>query len=224
MKRDLDNLFGKRGTFFWAAIITAAVIAVVVAGSQIAHDRGQSVEWYTGFGQWLGALGSFAAAAAALWISVSDRQRSDEERRQGNAQVEADLGRQAALVRVTAEMLGRRQAVGPAIRTAALGIRNRRTDRIFDIEVLEFVHQGEKKDLPVARVNGFAVYPRREEHASRFPFSEELPGMTLDTDEWLVIYQPDQMPNVPADYAAVAYTDAAGRRWQVDTEGSVKRL
>jgi hypothetical protein len=52
----------------------------------------------------------------------------------------------------------------------------------------------------------------------------ELPGLTLDTDEWLVIYQPDRLPKTPADYAAVAYTDSAGRRWQVDTDGSVIRL
>lgn len=55
-------------------------IGCLFVGSQIAYEHGQSVAWYTGFGQWLGALGSFAAAGVALWISTSDRRDRESER------------------------------------------------------------------------------------------------------------------------------------------------
>jgi hypothetical protein len=77
----LALFFRTRGVRFWAATITVVSIGVLFAGSQIAHNRGQTVDWYTGFGQWLGALGSFIAAGAALWISVSDRRHSTAERK-----------------------------------------------------------------------------------------------------------------------------------------------
>lgn len=67
----LKALVSKRGVGFWAVSI-----AVLFAISQIAYVRSRSVEGYTGFGLWLGALGSFVAAGAALWISVSNRRRS----------------------------------------------------------------------------------------------------------------------------------------------------
>jgi hypothetical protein len=54
---------------------------VLWAGSQFAHDRGQSVEWYTGFGQWLGGLGSLTAAIVALWIATRDRKERERELR-----------------------------------------------------------------------------------------------------------------------------------------------
>ena len=220
----LRCFFRTRSVRFWAVTIAAVSIGALFAGSQIAHDWGQSVDWYTGFGQWLGALGSFVAAGAALWISVSDRRHNEADRQRREDQQDADLERQAGLVRVTAEKLGQRQAVGPSISRASIGIRNRRTDRIFDIDVAKFVHQGKEVDLAVAPMNGFAIFPRREEHENRFPMAAELPGLALDTDEWLVIYQPDRLPDTPADYAAVRYTDSVGRRWEVDTEGSVTRL
>ena len=56
---------------FWSVAIEIGSVGILFAGSQIAHNHRQSVEWYTGFGQWLGALSSFIAAGAALWISVS---------------------------------------------------------------------------------------------------------------------------------------------------------
>ncbi len=104
-----------RSVLFWAVVIAAVSIGVLFAGSQIARDNGQSVDWYTGFGQWLGALGSFTAAGAALWISTSDRRHTMADRRRATIQQDADLKRQAGLVRVTAEMLNRRQPVGPGI-------------------------------------------------------------------------------------------------------------
>jgi hypothetical protein len=72
--------FSKRSALFWAITITTALIAMLFVASQIAHDRGQNVEWYSGFGQWLGALGSLTAAAAALWIATRDRSERVRER------------------------------------------------------------------------------------------------------------------------------------------------
>lgn len=209
---------------FWSVTVTVVSVGALFIGSQIAHDRGQSVDWYTGFGQWLGALGSFIAAGAALWISVTDRRRADGARQRVEDQEKTDLERQAGLVRITTEMLGQRQAVGPALKVGAVGIRNRRADRIFDVEVVQFIHDGQEMNIDVDMVNGFAVFPSRPEHEKRFPFRSELLGITLATDEWLVLYQQDSLPNTPADYAAVRYTDTAGRRWEVDTEGVVTRV
>lgn len=62
-----------RSLLFWALSVTTAVVVVVFIGSQIARDRGQTVDWYTGFGQWLGAIASFAPAGSAVWIATSDR-------------------------------------------------------------------------------------------------------------------------------------------------------
>src|SRR5271156_1740308 len=70
-----------QGVWFWAIAVTATSVFVLWAGSQIAHDRGQSVEWYTGFGQWLGGLGSLTAAVVALWIATRDRRERARERR-----------------------------------------------------------------------------------------------------------------------------------------------
>lgn len=136
-------------------------------------------------------------------------------------QQQADLKRQAGLVRVTAEMLSQRQPVPPNISRASIGIRNRRADRIFDIEVVKFIHHGQEMELTVEWVNGFTVFPLKQE---TYYFAEQLPGLALETDEFLVIYQQATLPNTPADFAAVRYTDSVGRRWAVDTEGAVTRL
>ena len=205
----------KRGVLFWVATLTAASVALLFIGSQIAVERGQSVYWYAGFGQWLGALASFIAACAALWIASSDRKRAVKQQN-------ADLAREAGLVQVTAEMLGKAQLAGlPSIPTAAIGIKNRRTGRIFDIEVAKFIHGGEAMKLEIARLYGFAVHPPRAEEPC---FAAQLPALVLESDELLVLYQQDSLPDTPADFAAVRYTDSVGRRWEVDTEGKVTRL
>jgi hypothetical protein len=76
----LSKRIRERGTLFWAVAGALLSVGALFAGSQIAHDRGQSVDWYTGFGQWLGALGSFIAAGAALLIATRDRRDRDKER------------------------------------------------------------------------------------------------------------------------------------------------
>jgi hypothetical protein len=69
-----------RATLVSAVVGSVIAVGALFAGSQIAHDRGQSVDWYTGFGQWLGALGSFIAAGAALLIATRDRRDREKER------------------------------------------------------------------------------------------------------------------------------------------------
>lgn len=73
-------------------------------------------------------------------------------------------------------------------------------------------------------MNGFAISPPRPRHESRFPQGSEFNGIAVMTDEMLVNYHSSNMPSSPADYAAVRYTDSAGRRWRVDTGGGVTRL
>ena len=218
----------RRGVRFWGLVLTSASILILLVGSQIAHDMGQSVDWYAGFGQWLGALASFAAAGAAVWIATTDRRRNDNMRAREHAQHEAVLAREAGLVQITSEIFGRRQVAGPMLDTAGIGINNRRRDQIFDIEIVKLVHDG--KDVPfdlntdVELMNGWATSPVREEHETRFPQSHELPRITIHSDELLVIYQPRDLPNTAADYVAVAYTDRTGLRWKVDTDGAITRL
>jgi len=220
----IRSWLSERGARFWATTLTVSAVGALFAGSQIARSFDQSVNWYTGFGQWLGALGSFAAAGVALWISVSDRRYNMADRARVERQRETDLQRRAGLVQVTAEMLGRREAVGPSFPAASVGIRNRRPDRIFDIEIVEFIHRGEATNLDIDMVNGFAVFPRRPEHEARFPMKAELRGIALTSDEMLVLYQPDHMPGTPADFVAVEYTDSFGSRWRVATDRSVTRI
>ena len=180
----LVNFFRTRGVRFWSVTITAVSVGALFAGSQVARNWGQDVNWYTGFGQWLAASGSFVAAGVALWISVSDHRHNMADRKRTETHQDADLNRQAGLVRVTAEMLGKRQPVGPSISTPSIGIRNRRSDRIFEIEVTKFVHDGQETDLNVAFMNGFTVFPRTQEN---YYVRDQLPGIALDTDSLLVI-------------------------------------
>lgn len=133
--RAARELARTRGVWFWAAAITVGSVALLWLGSQIAKWIGQDVQWYTGFGQWLGAVGSLIAAGVALWIAVTDRRQADMQR-------DADLAREAGLVRVTAEKLGQRQPLGPNMPRAAVGSRNRRASRIFEIRVTRFLMQG----------------------------------------------------------------------------------
>lgn len=214
-----------RGPLFWALFVAAAVILVVYIGSQIAHDRGQTVEWYAGFGQWLGAIGSFAAAVAAVWIATSDRRRADQIRVGQRNREDADLARQAGLVTVTAKNLVRR-SVGPPSTAPSISIMNRRSEPIFDVEIVKFVLHGDEQSLPLQLdvINGFVLYPYPEAHEEVFPTASEFPGIRVESDQLLGIHHPRDMESGLADYVAIAYTDRSGRRWQVDTNRVVRRI
>ncbi|BBY11007.1 hypothetical protein [Mycobacterium marseillense] len=197
-----------RGVWFWAIAAAAASLIVLFAGSQIAHDRGQSVEWYTGFGQWLGALSSFIAAVVALWIAVSDRRHVEK-------QLLADLAREAGLVRVTADIFYERDATNAPIRMAGVKANNRRTGRIFEIEVTRFVMGG--REVSPLRLSSVELHPKPK---GSYYTAADLPHLSIESDQSLYLY-PNELPNNPADYVALAYTDSSGRRWQVDTDGKV---
>jgi hypothetical protein len=74
--------------------------------------------------------------------------------------------------------------------------------------VAKFVHSGKEIELESDVVNGFATFPCRPEHEGRFPMKTELEGIALATDEWLVLYQQDSLPNTTADFVTVRYTDS----------------
>jgi hypothetical protein len=191
--------------------VTALSVLLLGGGSQIARDRGQSVEWYTGFGQWLGGLGSLIAAGVALWIAVTERRHVERQR-------EADLTREAGLVQITATRLGKQKAGGPMFPAAGVGVRNRRTDHIFDLEVTQFVMSGE--EIGDLQLDSIDLYPKTK---GRWYRPMELPYLAIAPDQVLSIF-PRELPNIPADYVAVEYTDSRGRRWQVDTDRTVRRI
>ncbi|MBN7534693.1 hypothetical protein I3U85_10870 [Mycobacteroides abscessus subsp. abscessus] len=205
------KLIRARGVWFWAAVITVGSVLLLWLGSQIAKWIGQDVQWYTGFGQWLGAVGSLIAAGVALWIAVTDRRQADMQR-------DADLACEAGLVRVTAEKLAQRR-VGGRVARAAVGIRNRRSSRIFEIRVTRFVMQGHDVPLELSRINGFDLHP--SERAGMY--TGNITNVVVEPDQLLVLF-PLGDPDVLPEYVAVEYTDANGRRWIVDTNQAVIRI
>lgn len=196
-----------RGVWFWALSGTVVAVLVLWGGTQIARAWGQSVDWYAGFGQWLGALCSLTAAVVALWIATSERRHADQQR-------EIDLARQASLVRVTAANVSERDITGAPLALAGIGVRNRRPDRIFEIETVRFGTDG--MEIVPLRVSSIEIHPNPQGHRYTVP---ELPHLSVGPDEVLHL-----VPHEPADYAAIRYTDSSGRRWQVDTYGNVGRF
>ena len=200
-----------RGVWFWAGVGTVASLILLWGGSQIAHDRRQSVTWYTGFGQWLGALGSLIAAGVALWIAVSERRHAERQR-------EADLAREAGLVEIITNNLGRPDiATGVSFSAAGVGVQNRRSDRIFDIEVTQFVMGGEAFSLKFETIY---LSPKPE---GRHYQPSDLRLLAINPDQVLTMF-PKGLRNIPAEYVEVRYTDSSGRRWQVDTDRKVRRI
>lgn len=210
----------RRGVWFWAIGGTATSVLLLWGGSQIAHDRGQSVEWYTGFGQWLGGLGSLIAAAVALWIAVTDRRQAERQRRHAERQQNADLTRQAGLAQVAANtQFGQRDIAGPRFAALSVSLVNRRTDRIFDVEITKFVLNGE--DIDTLELDEIELFPDPDNRSRRI--IPKLDGIMVGPDQTLIMFIKNQ-PRVAADYATVAYTDSSGRRWKVDTNRGVQRL
>ncbi|WP_111509608.1 hypothetical protein [Mycobacterium kyogaense] len=195
--------------WFWAAVITLGSVIALWVGSQVAVWMGQNVDWYTGFGQWLGALSSLIAAGAALWIAVSDRRQID-------ARTEADLKREAALVRV--EITKYRPDIWHDYDIPGIKIENRRSNRIFDIKLIRLATGGSDRlsDTSLDEV---------EFHLGSQGQLQELsdPAQPLDTDQSLNILI-KTFAIEQTDYVAVQYTDSSGRRWEVDTDGRVRRM
>lgn len=207
-----------RSVWFWTALGTLTAVLLLWAGTQLAKTSGQSVEWYTGFGQWLGALGSIIAAVVALWIATSDRRRADQIREDDRAEAAADLARIAGLVLVSAARYVPALRLMPGESQAGVAVRNRRDSPVYDIRFVRFIHGGvEIPDLKFARQ--MRIYPLEGEW---IPLTESLPHLSLEPDQIMVVY-PRDVPDDPADYVAVQYTDQVGLRWEVDTKGGPAR-
>ena len=100
----LDDLLGavrywfrRRDVWFWGPTSVVLSVLVLLLGGQISRWIGQDVNWYAGFGQWLGALGSIVAAVAALWIATTDRKRADLKLAQEKVERNDDRRREARL-------------------------------------------------------------------------------------------------------------------------------
>lgn len=198
------------GPRMWGAA-TALAVLVLWAGTQlmIAFDRDPA--WYTGFGQWLGALGSLIAAAVALGIATTDRRHAAKLRDGERAERDADLIREAGLVRVE---IRDNDHGGSA--TKAVVVKNWRLSRIFELEVFEAKAVGSEGNLEFERYQWFSmdngkvpVFPGYM-HTIAFSSTESL---------WMV----PRGGAVP-EFASLRYTDESGRRWQVDTEGNTRKL
>ncbi|NKZ99169.1 hypothetical protein GTA26_30050 [Rhodococcus hoagii] len=119
-----------RGPWIWVLYGTLVAIVALWAGTQIALESGQDVAWYSGFGQWLGALGSMIAAGVALWIATSERQAAQEAR-------DRDLAREAGLV--TVRVFDEMRVPGAGATDVAPGIvvMNWRQSRLFNLHIRE---------------------------------------------------------------------------------------
>jgi hypothetical protein len=212
--------FRGRGVRFWAVIITAASVIVLFAGSQIAHDRRQTVEWYTGFGQWLGALASFIAAGVALWIAVSDRRNNLKDRR---LDAESAAEAQAALIVV--------KVADPLQGTKfRIDVRNYSDHPILDIEFewAKYSRAPKAKAVPqLSHGPGRVLDHDRSVYSIWVDFIDESTKKSLIGDTFDNTYQEWTGPNLPdptAVSAGVRFRDANGLRWRQDTEGTVTRL
>ncbi|MGW9568372.1 hypothetical protein [Prescottella equi] len=197
------------GPRMWGAA-TALAVLVLWAGTQlmIAFDRDPA--WYTGFGQWLGALGSLIAAAVALGIATTDRRNAANLRKREREDRDADLIREAGLVRVEVRDYNRGA-------TSAVAVKNWRRSRIFEIEVLEAKTADTGTELEFER-----RYWWYTEDKGKVPVLRDyLHNFALSNSEslWLV----PREGAVPKS-ATLRYTDESGRRWQVDTEGNTRKL
>ncbi|WP_328411951.1 hypothetical protein [Nocardia sp. NBC_00403] len=200
------------------------VVVALAAGTKLAKDHGQGADWYTGVGQWVGGLGSLIAAGIALWIATSDRRRADRLRSEEQERQAADLAREAGLVMIDARRLASVVRIAPGDSKAGVSVRNRRRSRLFDIEIVRFVQQGEEvADLELQRQFGvFDPAANEGKNRTRSDLIDLLPVLVLNSDQVLTLF-PKNRPDVPADYVAVRYTDESGMRWEVDTDGSPAR-
>ncbi|MFE3174174.1 hypothetical protein ACFXPA_38760 [Amycolatopsis sp. NPDC059090] len=71
---------GQRGMF--AGFIAAIALLVLLDVGLATH---RDANWWAAWGSWIGGVGSFAAAAAALWIAYRGWNRSDSEAREHEA-------------------------------------------------------------------------------------------------------------------------------------------
>jgi hypothetical protein len=99
-------------------------------------------------------------------------------------------------------------------------VKNRRTDRIFDLKVTKFVMDGE--EIADLQIDSIDLYPTTND---RLLWPQQLLDLAIAPDQILTIFPKMQpgTPDLPADYVSVDCTDSSGHRWHVDTAGKVRR-
>lgn len=204
---------------FWLGAIFFGGVAVLAAGTIAANRLNQSAEWYAGFGQWIGAFSTMLAAGLALWIATVDRRRADSLRSEERSEREADLLREAGLVRI-ADVKNRGRIdfddefLAPLDSTdLALTVRNFRTDRIFELELKVFSCTAEEVEP-----SQVAAYPTG--HAD----SQMEPAKCSIAPDGELFLTARLGSRVEQARVVVRYTDQNGRRWEVDSEGDVSRV
>jgi uncharacterized membrane protein YeaQ/YmgE (transglycosylase-associated protein family) len=214
-----QSWFQQHRLWWWTAVGIVGSVLLLLVGSQLARWWGQDVYWYTGFGQWLGAIGGIIAAIVALYIATSDRREAGRVRREEHEERENDLKREAALVRVLARRLNMTTIGYPEAYCGVL-VTNRRVNPIFDLELTRFVSSGSAvTDPELLRAK---IHPK-DERTPPIRFLNQIQFVRLVTDQQIALALKGHA-DTPADYVAVRYTDTAGHRWQVDTKGDVVRI
>lgn len=208
----------RRSPWFWLGVILVGSTVVLTVSTISANRLNQSVEWYAGVGQWLGALGSLLAAGMALWIVTTDRRRFDQLRQDEQRERDADLLREAGLVRLmdlrnTRDMnlddLSGRSDSG----VVGIKVRNYRADRIFDLDLSVDTAEAQTVD-PMWTY----AYPDGYEKSQVEP---EKCTVAPDGELYLQARLRSWIEHVRI---TVRYTDQRGRRWQIDADGNVARV
>lgn len=213
------TFFRGRGVRFWAVTITAASVIVLFVGSQIAHDWGQRVDWYTGFGQWLGALASFIAAGVALWIAVSDRRNNLNDRR-----IDAESAAEAQAALIVVKVADPQQ--GKKFR---IDVTNYSDHPILDVKFdWAKYSRAPQAELLTQLIHGEGrVLDTRGVYSILIDFIDGVTKKSLMGDKFDDTYQEWDGPNRPDPKevsAGIRFRDANGMRWRQDTEGKVIRL
>lgn len=193
-----------RGVWFWSVTITVVSVGGLFVGSQIAHDRGQTVDWYAGFGQWLGALGSIIAAAAALYIATRDRKERARERH-------AEHAAQARLVRHTFK-----RATGS--QNYVLTILNYGDHAVLNVYITEVLWQAEPEAVWFDTNEFIEVVPphRDDDSEERFMIVKFVDSQGQTFPE-LIGHGHESLPIIASTRGApdvvFHFTDAHGNEW-----------
>ncbi|MCV7428069.1 hypothetical protein [Mycobacterium montefiorense] len=198
--------------------MTVVSVFALWAGSQIAHDRGQTVEWYAGFGQWLGGLGSLVAAGVALSIATGDRRERQRERDDANhaqarlVQIEVARARGTSNFQVKIRNYGDRAIIGAGVTDAwwfgqpDYGWRHSDIDR-DPVKIVQPYVEGVSK-------------PRVISIQFTDAYGERVPKRVEDDE----VYSPtfEEVPVMPD--AVVVFLDANGNYWETGSSIPAKRI
>ncbi|MUM19715.1 hypothetical protein FZI91_21805 [Mycobacterium sp. CBMA271] len=180
-------------------------LLLVFVGTQIAVWVGQDVNWYTGFGSWLGAIASVFAAVVALGIATSDRRRADRQRTIDSDERNEALRRQASLVRATATH-------GDLIKVC-----NWRSSRIFNIEITNVDIGGSNRLKTIGSIR--VRMNDGSDQISWWRTPLETLVLKPNQEAWIAVELAERYRLDTADKVAVRYNDEAGRSWEIDSRG-----